>query len=140
MQCYSSIPVAENPKQITTAAVITALEKRFSLAPIEDCYEATSKASGAVCLINVRWKTKPVWSRTLRRWEYGISLLRFNHYQELAQQIPLFLIVAEKESGKVYWSNLLKLAPLGRAYEGDNAPDEGGSWFFPKEAMVPFTI
>ena len=100
-------------------------QKAFKLTNSGDCYHATSP-SGITRTVNLRWKTKPVWGRKAKRWEWSIPL---RHWQRYLDQVDL-LFVLETSTGRIFATRPKQVAPEARVYPGDQL-DVGGTVFLP---------
>jgi hypothetical protein len=100
-------------------------QKGYNLTPSGDCYIATSP-SGITRVVNLRWKTKPVWGRRAKRWEWSIPL---RHWQRYLDQVA-FLFVLETSTGRIFAAGIKQVAPEARVYPGDQL-DQGGTVFLP---------
>jgi hypothetical protein len=109
-------------------AILTHLRSRFTLTKYQDCWLAD-----ATHLLNIRWKSKPVYSRIRKRKEFGLPKSRYDAY--LAMLYPVVLIVGEKETAKVWFAELAKVSRYAVEYLADNAPDNGGTVFLPVSAF-----
>ena len=100
--------------------------KGYTLAPQGDCYLVTSP-SGKTVLANLRWKTKPVFGRRAKPWEWSIPFRDWERY--LATGVAC-LFVLETSTGKVYVARMTDVATEARHYYGDDL-DHGGTVFLP---------
>lgn len=100
--------------------------KGYTLQPIADCYQITSP-KGNVARCNLRWKTKPVWGKVARRWEWSIPKRDWDRYLQSGIQLSFVL---EKSTGTIYVSQLADLLHEAREYHGDEL-DKGGTVFLP---------
>lgn len=106
----------------------------FSIKSVADCYELTHQ-SGLKAIFNLRWKTKPVWGKIRRRFEFSIPKLQFDRYNKLdqSQSIRVYSIIIEKQSGEVLVAKIADLKTVAAVYDSDLL-DKGGSVFVPKSA------
>jgi len=100
--------------------------KGYTLNEVADCYNATSP-NGNKALINLRWKTKPVWGKIAKRWEWSMPLLRWEAYQRMG---VAYSFIFEKATGKIYVASIKELTPQARIYQGEDL-DKGGTVFLP---------
>jgi len=105
------------------------ISKGYTLTEENDCFVAVSP-SGNRALINLRWKTKPVWGKIAKRWEWSMPLLRWQEYQRMG---VAYSFIYEKQSGKIYVARLTDLQPQARTYYAEDL-DKGGSVFLPVDA------
>lgn len=103
--------------------------KGYRLTPIGDCHSIISP-TGKEAKANIRWKTKPVWGKVAKRWEWSIPLTSWQRY--ITTGITVFMVL-ETSTGKVHVANLAELQPLARTYHGDDL-DRGGTVFLPVDA------
>jgi len=103
--------------------------KGYKLTEEGDCYNAISP-NGNKAIINLRWKTKPVWGKVTKRWEWSMPLLRWEAYQRMG---VAYSFIYEKQSGKIYVHSIKELMPQARIYQGEDL-DKGGTVFLPVDA------
>lgn len=101
-------------------------DKGYTLTQANDCYNATSP-SGKQALVNLRWKTRPVWGKVAKRWEWSIP---FRQWQQYIKHNVKLLFVLEKSTGIIHVANLQDITPQARIYPGSDM-DHGGTVFLP---------
>jgi hypothetical protein len=111
------------------------LSKGCNLQPRGDCFLLTFP-SGKETTVNLRWKTKPVWGRIAKRWEWSIPLLVLRRYEE---QGINFLVVLETSTGIIYLADREKVSQQARVYQGDDL-DNGGTVFLPVDGYKQLGI
>lgn len=105
--------------------------KGYALTPNQDCYDIISPL-GKHALCNLRWKTKPVWGRIAKRWEWSIPLEAWQRYIQTSVKL---LFVFEKSSGVIHCAKLQEIKPDARVYLGDDL-DRGGTIFLPTKGYA----
>jgi hypothetical protein len=100
--------------------------KGWKLTEIGDCYIAESP-TGKRATCNIRWKSKPVWGRRSKRWEWSVPLTAWKRYIHQGIQ---GMFVFEKSTGSIHFACLSELIPEARIYEGEDL-DKGGTVFLP---------
>jgi hypothetical protein len=98
----------------------------WKLTPKGDCY-LVKTPSGKKGSCNIRWKTKPVWGKVSRRWEWSVPLLCWERYIREGIQ---GMFVFEKSTGNIHFACLHELEQEARIYN-DDILDKGGTVFLP---------
>jgi putative SOS response-associated peptidase YedK len=101
-------------------------EKGYKLTPKGDCYIITSP-TGKQTIANLRWKTRPVWGRKTKRWEWSVPLRHWQCY--IANHVETFFVL-EKSTGTIFVARLQDLQAEAREYHGEDL-DAGGTVFLP---------
>lgn len=104
------------------------MNKGFKIEPRQDCHLLTSP-TGKQSLANLRWKTKPVWGKRAKRWEWSIPKKSWDRYIKTKVKM---LFVLEKSTRIVYAAKVSDLTNEVRIYENDDL-DKGGTVFLPVE-------
>lgn len=103
--------------------------KGYKLRQAADCYQVTTP-SNKTALANLRWKTRPVWGRAAKRWEWSIPLQQWQRYLAMGVQ---FLFVLETSTNTIHAAAIKTVLPEARVYSGDDL-DKGGTVFLPVSA------
>lgn len=90
-----------------------------------DCYRV--ETPGGWLRVNIRWKTKPVWGKRSRRWEWSVPLTAWQRYINDGVSV---MFVYEVSTGNIHFACLSELMPEARIYDGDDL-DKGGTVFLP---------
>lgn len=107
--------------------VIERLESNgWKLHPSGDCYLVETPSGKWMC-VNIRWKTKPVWGKRARRWEWSVPLRDWQRYINAG---VMGMFVYERSTGIIHVACIHQLQPEARVYNGDDL-DRGGTVFLP---------
>jgi len=88
-------------------------------------------------LVNVRGKDHASWWRKGRREEFGIPLVEFTTYFDMAKSlgVPLYFIFYEEKMKMISYIDAETAMSEARLWEGDDV-DVGGTLFVPKRRVT----
>lgn len=108
-------------------------DRGYDIAPAQDCYIASK--DGKRRWLNIREKESASYYRFGKRFEYGMPKGCFDRYKKLvARGEPVYSVICERSTGKVYIASFAALIKTAREYTG-NRLDTGGTVFLPKESF-----
>jgi len=107
-------------------------DRGFDISPRRDLFLLSK--DGKQRWLNIREKEKPSYYRFGKRFEYGTPKVHFDRYKKMvARGEPVYSVICERSTGKVYIAPFAALIKTAREYSG-NRLDTGGTVFLPKDA------